>query len=163
MERERVRLEAIEDMAAARAAAERGAYQEAAEILGNTLDQRKGPKFKTPSPLGDTLHGGHHQRHHLDPRLRLSSCPSCAPTSAGPVGSRINNEWASAFVTAGVLDIVQTFSGTEETKNFCMTLRHEGNLDFSHRSLTPLASNVDGMAQSAKKFRSVTSMTARTF
>ena len=65
--------------------------------------------------------------------------------------SHINNEWASTFVTAGVLDIVQTFSGTEETKNFCMTLRHEGNLDFSHRSLTPLASNVDGMAQREKK------------
>jgi hypothetical protein len=34
-ERERARVEAIEDMAAARAAAERGAHQEAAEILGN--------------------------------------------------------------------------------------------------------------------------------
>ena len=33
--RERERVEAIEDMAAARAAAERGAHQEAAEILGN--------------------------------------------------------------------------------------------------------------------------------
>jgi len=99
---------AIEDMAVARVATERGAHQEAAEILGNTLDQRKGPKIKIPSPLGDTLHGGHHQRHRLDPRLRLSSCPSCAPTSAGPVGSRINNEWASTFVTAG--DIVQTLA-----------------------------------------------------
>jgi hypothetical protein len=35
VERERARVEAIEDMAAARAAAERGAHQEAAEILGN--------------------------------------------------------------------------------------------------------------------------------
>jgi Mg-chelatase subunit ChlD len=35
VEQERARVEAVEDMAAARAAAERGAHQEAAEILGN--------------------------------------------------------------------------------------------------------------------------------
>jgi uncharacterized protein (DUF697 family) len=35
VERERVRVEAAEDIAAARAAAERGAYQEAVEILEN--------------------------------------------------------------------------------------------------------------------------------